>query len=202
VAAAQGPAARMGCGGVMAGGPDIAANRAAAKYSRSEIAKRMLWVLMTPLFRWSPRIAFGWRNLLLRLSGARIGRHVRVEPSATVAMPWNLTIGNWSAVGARVRLYSLGAITLGSGVTVSQGAHLCAGTHDYSDPTMPLLKPPITIGDRAWICADAFVGPDVTVGEGAVIGARAVVVKDVEPWAVVAGNPARLLKRRKAPQAR
>jgi putative colanic acid biosynthesis acetyltransferase WcaF len=61
---------------------------------------------------------------------------------------------------------------------------------------LPLLKPPIVIRDAAWICADAFIGPDVTIGEGAVVGARAVVVKDVEPWTVVAGNPARTIKRR------
>ena len=61
---------------------------------------------------------------------------------------------------------------------------------------MPLLKPPIGIGDQAWICADAFVGPGVVVGEGAVVGARAVVTKNVEPWTVVAGNPARFIKKR------
>jgi putative colanic acid biosynthesis acetyltransferase WcaF len=61
---------------------------------------------------------------------------------------------------------------------------------------MPLLKPPIRIEDQAWICADAFVGPGVVVGEGAVVGARAVVTKDVAAWTVVAGNPARFVKKR------
>ncbi|TAM53877.1 MAG: putative colanic acid biosynthesis acetyltransferase [Acidobacteria bacterium] len=180
----------------MAENLDVAANRAAVKYSHPEIAKRVAWALAKPLFRWSPRVAFGWRNALLRLFGARVGRGVRIEPSVAVAMPWNLKLGDWSAVGANARLYSLGSITLGSGVTVSQGAHLCAGTHDYTDPKMPLLRPPVSVGDQAWICADAFVGPGVRVGEGAVIGARAVVVKDVEQWTVVAGNPARVVKRR------
>ena len=58
---------------------------------------------------------------------------------------------------------------------------------------MPLIKSPISIGDEVWICADAFVGPGVHVGDGAVVGARAVVVKDVAAWNVVAGNPARFL---------
>ncbi len=180
----------------MAGNLDIAANRVSVKYRRADVAKRILWTLASPLFRWSPRVAFGWRSVLLRVFGARIGRHVRLEPSVTIPMPWNLTIGDWSAVGAGVRLYSLGAIKLGSSVTISQGAHLCAGTHDYTDPRMPLMKPPVSVSDEAWICADAFVGPGVTVGEGAVIGARAVVVKDVESWTVVVGNPARVVKRR------
>nr|WP_281380118.1 hypothetical protein [Prosthecomicrobium pneumaticum] len=56
---------------------------------------------------------------------------------------------------------------------------------------MPLLKPPIAVGEEAWLCADAFIGPGVTVGRGAVVGARAVVVRDVAERTVVAGNPAR-----------
>ncbi len=55
---------------------------------------------------------------------------------------------------------------------------------------MPLMKLPIEIGDDAWVCADAFLGPNVAVGSGAVVGARAVVTGNVEPWTVVAGNPA------------
>ena len=61
---------------------------------------------------------------------------------------------------------------------------------------MPLLKLPISIGDDAWICADAFVGPGVEVGPGAIVGARAVVVKNVEAWSIVAGNPARKVGKR------
>jgi putative colanic acid biosynthesis acetyltransferase WcaF len=61
---------------------------------------------------------------------------------------------------------------------------------------MPLLKPPIHIADDTWICADAFLGPGVAIGEGAIVGARAVVTKNVAPWTVVVGNPARFVKNR------
>jgi putative colanic acid biosynthesis acetyltransferase WcaF len=73
---------------------------------------------------------------------------------------------------------------------VSQGAHLCAGTHDYAKRSMPLVRPPIHVGDDAWICTDAFVGPKVTVGAGAILGARAVAMRSLEPWTIYAGNPA------------
>jgi len=116
-------------------------------------------------------------------------------------MPWNLNIGDWSSIGEYAFIYNLGKVTIGKCATVSHRAHLCAGTHDYQDPSLPLLRPPIFIGDQAWICADAYIGPGVSVGEGAVIGARAVVVKDVAPWTVVAGNPARVLKRREIKHA-
>jgi putative colanic acid biosynthesis acetyltransferase WcaF len=86
---------------------------------------------------------------------------------------------------------ALGPIDIGRQVTISQGAHLCAGSHDYKRADMPLLKPPITIRDAAWVCADAFIGPNVEIGNLAIVGARAVAMKNVPAGAIVAGNPAR-----------
>ena len=106
------------------------------------------------------------------------------------------SIGNQSFIGERALTYNLGPITIGSRATISQHVHLCAGTHDYTDPSLPLLKPPIVIADQAWVCADTFVGLGVKVGEGAIVGARAVVTKDVEPWAILVGNPAKFVKER------
>jgi len=175
---------------------DTSSNRQGAKYSKAEQLKRVLWALVTPLFRFSPRTFFGWRNLLLRLFGAKIGSNVHIYNSAAIYFPWNLEIGDWSAVGEHAYIYNLGYVRIGKHVTISQRVHLCAGTHDHTHPALPLLKLPITVEDQAWICADAYVGPGVTVGEGAVVGARAVVVKDVLPWQIVAGNPARFIKKR------
>jgi len=174
---------------------DVASNRNERKWSRREQVARFLWGLALPLFVLSPRPFWGWRRFLLRLFGASIGPEVHVYPSARITMPWNLEIGASAAVGDRAILYALGPITIGARATVSQGAHLCAGTHDISDPTRPLLKPPITIGSDAWVCADAFVGPGVTVGDGAIVGARTVAMKDVPAQTIVAGNPARQIKK-------
>jgi putative colanic acid biosynthesis acetyltransferase WcaF len=87
-------------------------------------------------------------------------------------------------------------VTIGNHSVISQDAYLCAGTHDYTQPTLPLLREPITIGHGVWIAAGAFIGPTVTVGDNCVVGARAVVMKDVPPGMVVAGNPARVIKQR------
>jgi len=175
---------------------DISANRTTVKYPRGVQLLRILWGGCRPLFRFSPRVFFGWRCMLLRMFGAKVGSNVHVYNSAVIYMPWNLEIGDWSSIGEQAFVYNLGRVTIGSRTTISQRAHLCAGTHDFTDPALPLLKPPILIGDQAWVCADAFVGPGVSVGEGAVIGARAVVVKDVDAWHVVAGNPAKFIKMR------
>jgi putative colanic acid biosynthesis acetyltransferase WcaF len=99
-------------------------------------------------------------------------------------------------MGEETFIYNLGPVTLGEKVTVSHRAQLCAGTHDYTQPDLPLIKPPIIIENQAWVCADAFVGPGVTVGEGAIVGARAVAMKNVAPWTIVAGNPAKPIRLR------
>jgi putative colanic acid biosynthesis acetyltransferase WcaF len=175
---------------------DIEGNRAARKYDVGALVRRVLWGLGHYLFRYSPRPLHGWRRFVLRLFGAEVGRNVRVHNTATVYFPWNFAIGGWSSVGEDAMIYNLGPVTIGEKVTISQRAHLCAGTHDHTDPAMPLRKPPIEVGDQAWVCADAFVGPGVAVGEGAVVGARAVAVGDVEAWTIVAGNPARVVGKR------
>lgn len=175
---------------------DVEGNRAARKWSPREYAGRVLWEWVgAPAFRFSPRICWGWRRVLLRLFGADVGRGVHLLPSVKITIPWHLSLGDFAAVGEDARLYSLGRITLGARVTVSHGAHLCAGTHDFRDPLRPLLKPPVTVADDAWVCADAFVGPGVTVGAGSIVGARAVVVRDVPPGMMAVGNPARLRDR-------
>ncbi len=176
---------------------DIAGNRAASKYSRRELGERLLWALLQPLFRCSPRLLYGWRRVLLRLLGARIGRAVQIHPRVRIFLPSLLSIGDEAAVAEDVRLYNLGPLVIGAQATVSQGAHLCGGSHDDADPALSLIRAAINIGDAAWICADAFVGPGVTIGEGAVVAARAVCLRDVPPWQVVAGVPARQIRERR-----
>lgn len=176
---------------------NIDANRRARKWSTRELIGRALWeFLSVPLFAWSPRPFWGWRRALLRIFGAKVGRQVHIFPSVKVSIPWNLSIGDYSSIGDGAILYALGPISIGERVTISQYAHLCAGSHDYRDPAMPLLKPPIALEDEVWICADAFVAPNVRIGTRAIVGARGVVVSDVAEHTIVAGNPARMIRMR------
>lgn len=175
---------------------DVAANRRMRKWRRIELIGRLLWRAASVLFALSPRPFWSFRRGLLRLFGAQIGREVHIYPSVLISIPWNLRIEDQAAVGAHAILYALGPIEIGKSAVISQYAYLCAGSHDYRRADMPLLKPPIVIGDGVWVCTDAFIGPGVSVGARAIVAARAVVVADVPPDMIVGGNPARTIKPR------
>jgi putative colanic acid biosynthesis acetyltransferase WcaF len=172
-------------------GLDIEGNRRISNYSPAERRARIAWSVGRLIFRAIPRPFYGARARLLRLFGARIGRNCQIYPTVRIFMPSQLEIGDWSSVGDGAILYNLAGMKIGERVTISQGAHLCAGTHDFRDPRMPLIRSTIIVGDEVWLCADCFIGPDVTVGAGAVVAARAVAMRNVPAGAIVAGNPAR-----------
>ena len=161
---------------------------------------RVVWgVAWLLLARWTPPPLHGWRRLVLRLFGARVGAGSRVSSSVRIWLPRNLEIGRGVLVGPRVNCYNQGRITIGDDAVVSQDSSLCASTHDVTDAAFPLLLRPISIGRDVWVAAEAFVGPGVTVGDGAVLGARGVAMRDLEAWTFHTGNPARPLKSRPRP---
>lgn len=159
---------------------------------------RVLWgFVYIVLFRYTPNVLFWqWRVFLLRLFGAKIGKHCKIRSSATFWAPWNLEMGDYVAIGQKAQIYNVDRITLHTKTCISQGAYLCTASHDITNKENPLKTAPIVVHSFAWVASEAFVGMGVTIGEGAVVGARAAVFKDVEPWTVVGGNPARFIKRR------
>ena len=159
---------------------------------------RLLWsIVWTVGAKWLPRsIGSGWKRFLLRLFGAKIASTATVYSSAKVYYPANLEMDEYACIASDVDCYNVAPIRLGKFSTVSQGAFLCTASHDITSPNHELITSPISIGNQAWVGAEAFVGMGVTIGEGAVVGARAAVFKDVEPWSVVGGNPAKFIKKR------
>lgn len=159
---------------------------------------RVLWsVAWGLLARPLPRsVGSGWKRALLRLFGAKVAPTAVVYSTARVYYPPNLTMHDYSCLASRVDCYNVAPVTVGAHATVSQDACLCTASHDISDPHHRLVSAPIVIRDQAWVAAGAFVGMGVTVGQGAVVGARAAVFRSVEPWTVVGGNPAKVIKTR------
>lgn len=189
-----------GTGGA-GGGPGTPAfdplARSVSPYTNREKIGRVLWTMIGQvLFRWTFHNWYATRRGLLRLFGAEIGKDVRIRPSVLIEQPWNLTIGDNSSIGDRAIIYCLGKVSLGNNVSLSQMVHLCAGTHDYTKSDLPLLRPPIVIEDEVWLAADVFVSANVRIGRGSVVGARSSVFKDLSPWKVYAGTPARPIKDR------
>lgn len=137
-----------------------------------------------------------WRCFILRLFGAKIGKNSNIRSTVRIWAPWNLKVGNFSSIGPGTDIYNQGEIEIGNRTIISQKTYLCASTHDYNQPTFPLVKKPIKIGNQVWIAADAFIGPGVQIGDGAIIGARSAVFKNIEPWTIVRGNPAEFVKSR------
>lgn len=154
----------------------------------------LVWLLLAS---WTPPPLHPWRRFLLRLFGARIGKHTRIYGSARIWYPPNLEMGDYSVLGWKVNCYSQGKVILEDYANVAQYVHLVTGSHNIDDPSFQLFTRPIRVCRHAWLASDSFVGPGVTVGEGAVLGGRGVAFKDLEPWTVYVGNPAKPIRKRK-----
>lgn len=166
-------------------------------YSTREKIARLLWsIVEKTLFRLTFPTWYRWRATLLRLFGARIGPRCQIRRTVHFECPWNFSCEDFCSIGDHAIIYALGPITLGRRVSIGQYCHLCAGTHDFNVVALTLLRPPIVLKDDTWLGADVFVGPYVTLHEGALLGARASAFKDLEPWSINVGNPARKIKDR------
>ena len=166
-------------------------------YSRSEYFRKAGWRLVqATVFRF---VRASVRVRLLNMFGARIDPTANIRGTVKIHHPWLLRMGRFSSLGDGVHVYNLGPVVIGEHTSVSQNVHLCAGSHDWKNPAMPLLRSSIIIGSGTWICADAFIGPEARVGHNCVVAARSVVVGEVADSSIVGGNPARLIKPRPMP---
>jgi len=159
---------------------------------------RALWYLVNALlFHSWLHLGSGFKCRLLRLFGARVGRGAVIKPRVNVKYPWHLEIGDQVWIGEGAWLDSLGKITIGSNVCISQGAYLLTGNHDYGDPSFGLIVKPIVIEDGAWVGARAVICPGVRVGRQAVVTVGSVLTGDAEADGIYRGNPATRQETRK-----
>lgn len=144
---------------------------------------RLLWIAVP-----------GARSSILRLFGAQIGNDCSLARDIDIVVPWNICLGDGVIVENHAILYSLGMITIGNRCVLDSKAHLCAGTHDMTDPLFPLIRPPITLGEGCFVGFDAYIGPDVTLGDGTIVHPRTSVYRNTKPGTIWRGNPAKLVE--------
>lgn len=167
-------------------------------FSKYNKLKRIVWqfvwfVFAKPLPK---RMGNFWKLFLLKCFGAKIHKTSVVYSSVRIYMPWNLEMHEYTCLAPEVDCYNVDKVILKPHVIVSQKAYLCTASHDITKPNYPLVTAPVVIESQSWVGANAFIGMGVTIGEGAVVGATASVYKNVEPWHVVGGNPAKFIKKR------
>ena len=166
-------------------------------YSLQNRVRRLFWnICYALLFRTSPTPFFAWRGWLLRVFGAKLGPACKFYPKCWVWAPWNLVCEDMVAVADGAELYNPSPFFMGSHMIVSQGAYVCGATHLYNEQSFKLVSFPMRFGAYSWICARAAVNPGVNVGEGAILALGAIATKDLEPFGIYAGVPARKIKER------
>ena len=158
---------------------------------------RAAWLFVgLPLFRCSLLPSSAFRVALLRLFGAEVGTGTVIHSEVVVKYPWNLRIGKDCWIGERAWLDSLTTIRMENNVCVSQGAYLCTGNHDWTDPAFGLIVKPIELREGSWAGARCVLLPGVTLGVGAIAGAGSFVARSIPAYEILTGNPAVFTRKR------
>lgn len=157
---------------------------------------QLWWILNSSIFKMSPQFLYCFRNVLLRIFGAKIGRNVMIRNSVKITYPWKLSVSDYTWIGDDCNIYNLDSIIIGSNVAIAHQVYLCTGSHDISKDSFDLILKPIIISDQVWIANDVFVAPGVNIGEGAVIGARSTVLTSIPERMVAYGYPAKAIRYR------
>lgn len=149
------------------------------------------------------RFLFKGGHKYYRAQFNKIGENVIIHQDCFISKPDKLTIGNNSYLGPRCELFTSGELIIGAGVVLGQDVLIITSNHNYNSPDLYALpfddrniESPVYIDDNCWIAARVTILPGVKIGEGSIIGAGSVVTKDVPSYAIVGGNPAKVIKYR------
>lgn len=156
-----------------------------------------LWKFINAtVFRWTPNQIKKIRILLLRLFGAKLADTVNINRTAKIELPWNLKMGHLSSLGENSWIYCLNTIEIGDKCCIGKDVSLITGSHSLESSQFELTTKPIKINDCCWIATGSYILPGVILEDFSVVGALSVVVKNTEKFDVIAGNPAKFIKKR------
>jgi acetyltransferase-like isoleucine patch superfamily enzyme len=128
------------------------------------------------------------------------GIDVRMHGYCTVIGKDKLVLGDHVRIGTNCYFHAIGGIYIGKNTQLSRNIVIYSANHDYESTAIPYdvsqIKKEVRIGESVWIGMNAQILPGVTIGKGAIVAMGSVVTKDVPPFAIVGGNPAKILKSR------
>lgn len=136
------------------------------------------------------------RLLCLKLAGADIGRNVIIRKNCEVRNPKGLKIQAKVSIGNRILLDARMGLEIHESAVIATEAIIWTLHHDYNDVNFKSVGAPVTIGHHSWICSRSIILPGIKIGEYAVVASGAVVTKDVPPYAIVGGVPAKIIGQR------
>lgn len=166
-------------------------------YKPGPFWKRTLWHYVSLVFfesGWFP--FYKIKGSILKLFGAKVGKDFGIKPCVKIKYPWFLELGDHVRIGEAVWIDNLAKVTLKDNVTLSQGAMLITGNHNYKSEGFDLMTAEITVNEGAWLCSMSRVGPGVVVGRNAILSLSAVTTQHLKEDGIYAGNPAVLIKSR------
>ena len=157
----------------------------------ASVFKRLAWLVVNGFFFINPLNPLSNLKVwILRLFGAKIGKGVVIKPNVNIKHPWFLTIGDNVWIGESVWIDNLRPVLIGNNVTLSQGALLLTGSHDYKSITFDLIVKEIKLEDGVWIGAKAIVCPGVTCRSHSILTVGSVATKDLDAYVIYQGIPA------------
>lgn len=159
--------------------------------------KQFAWYFVNIVFFKNALNVFsGIKVFLLKLFGAKMGRGVVIKPSVNIKYPWKLQVGDHAWIGEEVWIDNLCEVIIGNDVTLSQGAMLLTGNHDYSKTTFDLITKNIILENGVWIGAKSVVCPGVICGSHAILAVGSIATQNLDPYKIYQGNPAVFVKER------
>ena len=153
--------------------------------------KIRLWYFINIIVFKNPvHLGYGVKAGLLRLFGAKVGKRPIIKPGVSIKYPWRIYIGDYVSIGENVWIDNLGDVYFEDQTTVSQGALLLTGNHNYKKQSFDLIIGDIRVQEGAWIGARCVVCPGVTCGAYSILTVGSVATKDLAPHMIHSGNPA------------
>ena len=137
-----------------------------------------------------------FRIVMYKIVGVKIGKHTSFHWRTRFYKPWNIQVGNNSIIGNDAMFDARNGIYIGNNVSLSMGVWIWTMEHDPQDPYYGVKGGPVVIEDYVWLSCRVVVLPGITIGKGAVVAAGAVVTKNVAPYTIVSGIPARVIGHR------